>query len=1121
MFHTPRFQKVNNKKHHIRGVFCFEFDILHTLAHKHAHSMKLLHTLGASVIALAVFLTTAVVAGAQSSYELPTIYVKELAFTSASVYTADNNVVSGTFLLKNKDEDDMNKLFYRIRLLGMFDEDGDPQVEYGAWVSDPISISSGEERTVPFSYTLPTVNSGSYMIEVRAMLESGQGLGWDRAAITIEGVESDVTFQSAALEVAETRFSTLVGPTIEEEQALQLVLELAGNSVGTDVTPSLVIFDRDRTGEKVYEKNLDTFTVQGPVTEYILDIPTDGFISGVYLGEITLLDTNNKQVAPLIPFRYIIGGDVVTVQTVTTSGAVVMAGNTVAVDVLYSGAPFNIVTGESRDVVDATLEVTLYGENGEIGSHEVPYDFVQSGNVVVPVEVTADVNGYRVDVTIRDSEGIVVTKYTTTVSADASYTPPVEKSPLMTYVWGGLAILALIIVLVVLRRHQNKAVGTVLLSLVVAGGIMMSGVSSAYAFTVKSCTTDNDCGSFINSHIGGGTSASTFRCAVNTGGNSTWYVGQKDSGFNSSSILSAYNSNGGQCKYELRTDQMGDYVPTVVVNSPEEGQTMEPGEEFYVEVDATFLACNNAPTGVEAAAYFAADDDAYYWEWYTYGYDASGHTSRTINKPFVFGPFTAPDAEGVYPVDIYVTNNPQHQTPIRDTSYNLVSCSTTSQCQSTTFKDNRPFFGGASDVMCGTWWQGGKNCQSTKSSLGYIGGTVMIEVVSDEETDVCSNIPGVQTSVPVGYLQIGTMCFPVPPPPGCDPGTVERTITSGPNAGQQICTPNIENTCTAYSDSGHTTQTTDFKEGNTVYFTSTATGGSGQYTYAWSINSNTTDATSQVYNTAGVYYATTTVSDNTNQPAVSDSCQITVSECFVSENTGITNPNCPGSTSCEEDGNGVGQCVTPQITNLSCSLSPTSYDVTENPKTFTWTATWLGGTAPFTADWTGAGGGETDNTSSRSATYVYTAPSNAPVNSQYNVAVEVSDASSSATYQCPTGSIGSCGGGCAQGEICYENICQPPAPDITFTVIPKVVSQGSACNLNVTADDNVTQCSVIDAISGGAVGIFPTTPQALGAYSHVFQIAPGIYEVECTNGESNFTATNNAECFQNVDIRER
>jgi len=73
-------------------------------------------------------------------------------------------------------------------------------------------------------------------------------------------------------------------------------------------------------------------------------LPTFDNAPGVYAGTITFVDATGASHSPTMEFRYIIGVDIVTIQSVNTGSGVATKGQPVNVSVMYSGAPLDTRT---------------------------------------------------------------------------------------------------------------------------------------------------------------------------------------------------------------------------------------------------------------------------------------------------------------------------------------------------------------------------------------------------------------------------------------------------------------------------------------------------------------------------------------------------------------------------------------------------------------------------------------------------------------------------------------------------------------------------------------------------------------------------------------------------------
>lgn len=303
----------------------------------------------AAITVLALLVPTATFA--EDVALTPEVYVKSIVLEEQIVQPGQ--VLSGVATLVNPGDISASGVMYDVRVVGGYDEVGIPAEIYGSTTFGPFFVPAKSEREVPFTITLPRViadeNAG---IEIQTSLESGTPLGWGDTRILVQGVIRALTVTDGFVTVTNangtqdpTRYELNHGPTVHDGMAATVGIEVL-NEIDENITLTPVIAISEMGAgvsvmpEMVYP---NSFTVPaGQQIERSFTVPTSNLESGVYVGTLTLQSEEGIPVTGEIGFRYIIGGEFATIKSVSSDKESLSAGESTTVVVSFAGIPFDI-----------------------------------------------------------------------------------------------------------------------------------------------------------------------------------------------------------------------------------------------------------------------------------------------------------------------------------------------------------------------------------------------------------------------------------------------------------------------------------------------------------------------------------------------------------------------------------------------------------------------------------------------------------------------------------------------------------------------------------------------------------------------------------------------------------
>jgi hypothetical protein len=350
---------------------------------------------------------------------LPGIYVKDISLDNTTYKEGDT--VKGTFNFLNTENYAVSNIYYSVLLMGDY-RDTIPHSQYDrtAFIG-PFNLSANEKKSVSFSYTIPEgINGDGLGIQIHAAMQNGTGLGWNDSMIKVTGSTKLLKFVKGDIEVGKNNFGFQEGPMVYSGDKIYLNVTLHNPSASAiSFVPSVDIYNRSITGELLKNFSEGTTTVKANTNASIkIELPTFGFDPKVYVGSLNLTDAKGIRVAPSLDFRYVVYGDIVTINQVSVDRESVQKGDSLVVTVDYSGAPFDVLNSKRATSSPADLSINIFNEDNKlVGSYAGKEDFNIKTQSILNISAGEDAKTLRVEV-VASKDGKVLAKYITTFSGD-------------------------------------------------------------------------------------------------------------------------------------------------------------------------------------------------------------------------------------------------------------------------------------------------------------------------------------------------------------------------------------------------------------------------------------------------------------------------------------------------------------------------------------------------------------------------------------------------------------------------------------------------------------------------------------------------------------------------------
>lgn len=536
----------------------------------------------------------------------PQIHVVDLAVPERYKKTGD--IIKGSFVLFNNSSMNAPDVTYELALLGDY-KDGLPNTVYDVKKYPSVFLNAGERRKIEFSYKLPSNVAGeNFGLRVQTILGAGSLVGWSDVRISIKGTASVASILEADLIIEGQKFPPETGPAVAKGKVIdyRIVLKNPTNSA-INIVPRVKVYNRSSTGAllKDYKETPITLAPKENRT-VIFHLPTFEYTPRVYAGEIVFLDSFGEVRAPSVTFRYMILGNMATIQSVSSDVQSVEAGGRVNVTIFYAGAPFDQITRERPKVGIVNFTVSLSNENGVLIGRtieEVNLDLPEKPAVVSIVAKEA-AKAIKVDVTL-EKDGIVLARYGTSLT-EKSLALGKEPSPK--------------------TNADLLTTFAIIIMIIIAGGIIV---------LLQKKKTPPPAPPTAPFNAGGGVTGSVIALLI--------------------AILSlswfALPVNTAHAYVQTAEYPQGQYwVPHLFVNSPYDNQILRPNSSFSVDGRSEFEACGNLSAfDTTITATFQGQTKTTVW----HESKLSG-SNEIIAHNFSLGNFTAPVTPGTYRINLRV-----------------------------------------------------------------------------------------------------------------------------------------------------------------------------------------------------------------------------------------------------------------------------------------------------------------------------------------------------------------------------------------------------------------------------------------------------------------------------------
>jgi len=302
------------------------------------------------------------------SFSVPRVYIEDL-----KIGNIQNNQITGTFSVRNNESYYLSGLGYQVSLIqdpNIIKDVGTVKARIQQVIDstapDEALIIPPEEAIVrSFIYKYPeNINSGNYILRVRAITDRGLGLGWQDVAITLKGNDKflEIDYRTPKIIYNDRDFALLEGVNISPADSVTASFDIKNPGDAVTAVPNIKIYNRqiNMPVYKEYQDSPITFS-RGETKTIQLEMPKIETPES-YLAEIIFYDGNNRVSASQY-FRWVVKGPGGKILYIKTDKDYFKAGESIGLTIETVGPAETITQDNLSDIGKGSLEVSIYDKD--------------------------------------------------------------------------------------------------------------------------------------------------------------------------------------------------------------------------------------------------------------------------------------------------------------------------------------------------------------------------------------------------------------------------------------------------------------------------------------------------------------------------------------------------------------------------------------------------------------------------------------------------------------------------------------------------------------------------------------------------------------------------------------
>lgn len=423
----------------------------------------------------------------EKSRYVPQVGFSSIVFDKISYSTGEE--VKGSFMLVNKQSVDIGNVYYEIALTGKDSETNSYRDAY--YFSErlgPFFVPANSSVPVDYVFVLPNKKPTSDLaLRFETFLKNDFRLGRFQKPIDIEGeVVPMLIINSPEIKIAGESRMFLQKNTIYPGEEANFVYTISNSSDSSVKVEPRVVVTEIRHQDNVYANYSEQY-VTIPAKSSV-QVSTKARIfeddPGEYAAQIKLIDENEMPRAVPIVFAYVVDGDILTIESLSTdvkSAEGIKKGDSFDVIIAYRGKPFD---GRNPDrslvISNAVVSVNVKdSKNRLVAESSLVVNLDQLGNIRIPLDAQRRADGFIINVKVS-KDGKVLSEEVLDVPAS----PKDHDFSFYSVLWAVIALVFVSGLVFVLKKKAKIFMFMFFIApLVFGGGVELLAYSPIYSIS--------------------------------------------------------------------------------------------------------------------------------------------------------------------------------------------------------------------------------------------------------------------------------------------------------------------------------------------------------------------------------------------------------------------------------------------------------------------------------------------------------------------------------------------------------------------------------------------------------------------------------------------------------------
>ena len=421
-----------------------------------------------------VFILTAI--NFAQAFIAPSVYVNEFNLNSPNTYFAEEDALSGNFIIWNSEDYVISDIIYKLNLIKDESLSMEKIIIDEKVFNETLVLYPDGKLNVVFNYSLPAnIMSGAYKFRVELATKKGIPLGWEDIPINIQSSDNFLYIKEAKILKNNLEEHPTAGIGFEKNETVGIKFVGENPSVNSITAKcQIIVYERMTNMPEVSNLKKETI-VFAPGEKKILQYKMPVFEKPEsYLAEVKFYNNQNEAVSNALYFRWVVKGASAEILSIKTDESSYSSGDKAEIEIDFVGSADTVTPiGEGK------VEAKIYNENNEIvGVASKNLNIDENNSVVFQIPIKKNTNQPRVEAAIVKN-GAILDSYKTNINPASDFSVQKKKSNLPFY-FLLILILSLISFFVYKKRFRNKPLWILFFTFIIFG-LFFSNINSSQA----------------------------------------------------------------------------------------------------------------------------------------------------------------------------------------------------------------------------------------------------------------------------------------------------------------------------------------------------------------------------------------------------------------------------------------------------------------------------------------------------------------------------------------------------------------------------------------------------------------------------------------------------------------